>query len=48
MEISNRLWLYIGGEWREGKGGAFASRNPGNDEVYGKATLRPPMTSNRP
>jgi succinylglutamic semialdehyde dehydrogenase len=25
--------MYIGGEWQAGKGSAFASRNPGNDEI---------------
>jgi succinylglutamic semialdehyde dehydrogenase len=25
--------LYIGGEWQEGQGAAFASRNPGTDEI---------------
>ncbi|SAK47985.1 succinylglutamic semialdehyde dehydrogenase [Caballeronia hypogeia] len=31
MDISNQL--YINGDWQEGKGAAFASRNPGTDET---------------
>ncbi|SAK59381.1 succinylglutamic semialdehyde dehydrogenase [Caballeronia temeraria] len=31
MDISNQL--YIGGDWQDGKGAAFASRNPGTDET---------------
>ncbi|SAL75604.1 succinylglutamic semialdehyde dehydrogenase [Caballeronia arvi] len=31
MDISNQL--YIGGQWQEGRGAAFASRNPGTDET---------------
>lgn len=36
MEISNQL--YIGGQWQEGKGAAFASRNPGTDETVWQGT----------
>ncbi|BAO86055.1 MULTISPECIES: succinylglutamate-semialdehyde dehydrogenase [Caballeronia] len=36
MEISNQL--YIGGQWQEGKGAAFASRNPGTDDTVWQGT----------
>ncbi|AET88806.1 succinylglutamic semialdehyde dehydrogenase [Burkholderia sp. YI23] len=34
--MSNQL--YIGGQWQEGKGAAFASRNPGTDDTVWQGT----------